>query len=100
MFEIRRVFQARRADISKVAPGFSIANAVQQQGMVQLVDSVQHLLEKEKRVDARGINMQHNPVDFLKEIHEDRILPHVREEAVLTVLQFAVQTDCLDQTVL
>ena len=61
---------------------------------------MQHLLNKEKRVDARGINLQHNPVDYLKEIHEDRIKPHVREEAVLTVLQFAVQTDCLDQTVL
>ena len=61
---------------------------------------MQHLLNKEKRVDARGINLQHNPGDYLKEIHEDRIKPHVREEAVLTVLQFAVQTDCLDQTVL
>ena len=73
-----------------MAPGFSIANAVRQQGMLQLVDSVRHLLDKEKRVDARGVNLQHNPVDFLKEIHENRIQPHVREEAVLTVLQFAV----------
>ena len=73
-----------------MAPGFSIATAVRQQGMLQLVDSVRHLLDKEKRVDARGVNLQHNPVDFLKEIHENRIQPHVREEAVLTVLQFAV----------
>ena len=83
-----------------MAPGFSIANSVRQQGVSQLVDSVQHLLSKEKRVDARGVNLQHNPVDYLNEIHEGRIAPHVREEAVLTVLQFAVQTDCLDQTVL
>ena len=73
-----------------MAPGFSIANSVQQQGIHQLVDSVQHLLDKEKRVDARGVNLQHNPVDYLKEMHEGRIAPHVREEAVLTVLQFAV----------
>lgn len=65
-----------------------------------MVDSVHHLLSKEKRVDARGVNLQHNPVDYLTTIHEGRIAPHVREEAVLTVLQFAVQTDCLDQTVL
>jgi len=83
-----------------VAPGFSIANSVHQQGIPQLVDSVQHLLNKENRVDSRGANLQHNPADFLKEIHDGRIPPHVREEAVLTVLQFAVQTDCLDQTVL
>ena len=58
--------------------------------MVQLVDSVRHLLDKEKRVDQRGVNLQHNPIDFLKEVRENRIQPHVREEAVLTVLQFAV----------
>ena len=52
-----------------------------------MVDSVQHLLDKEKGVNVRGgVNLQHNPVDFLKEIHDGRIAPHVREEAVLTVL--------------
>ena len=51
-----------------------------------MVDSVQHLLDKEKGVNASGVNLQHNPVDFLREVHEGRIPAHVREEAVLTVL--------------
>jgi hypothetical protein len=33
-------------------------------------------------------------------LHHGRIAPEVREEAILIVLQFAIQTDCLDQTVL
>ena len=55
-----------------------------------MVDSLQTLLNKEQKLDHRGVNLQHNPGDFLKDIHEGRIAPHVREEAVLTVLQFAV----------
>ena len=100
MFEIRRVFHQRRTEISKVAEGFSITNSVRLQGMEQLVDSTMNLLAKEKRIDPRGVNLQHNPIDYLKDIHDGRIEKHVREEAVLTVLQFAVQTQCLDQTVL
>ena len=65
-----------------------------------MIDSMQHLLNKENGINARGVNLQYNPGDFLADIHNGGIPPHVREEAVLTVLQFAVQTNCLDQTVL
>ena len=57
MFEIRRVFQQRRTEISKVADGFSITNSVRLYGIEQLLDSVNNLLAKEKRVDNRGINL-------------------------------------------
>ena len=36
----------------------------------------------------------------MNDLHHGRILPEVREEAILIVLQFAIQTECLDQTVL
>lgn len=38
--------------------------------------------------------------DYLTDLHQGRIPPEVREEAILIVLQFALQTECLDQTVL
>ena len=57
MFEIRRVFQERRTEISKVAKGFSITNSVRLQGMEQLLDSVNNLLAKEKKLDPRGVNL-------------------------------------------
>lgn len=57
MFEIRRVFQQRRTEISKVADGFSITNSVRLYGIEQLLDSVNNLLAKEKRVDNRGVNL-------------------------------------------
>lgn len=44
--------------------------------------------------------MQHNPVDFLQDNFGGRIEPKVREEATLSILQFSIQTQCQDQTVL
>ena len=49
----------------------------------------------------RGANVHaHDPIDYLKENFNGSIQAEVREEAVLSILQFAVQTNCLDQTVL
>jgi len=98
MFEIRRVFQQNRPEISKVNEGnFSIANAVLELGRDQLIDNVNHILSKEAGKGARGgVNLQYNPVDFLQENFGGKIAPQVREEAVLSILQFAVQTNCLD----
>lgn len=31
-------------------------------------------------------NYQHNPFDFLAEVHENRIPPSLREEAMLSIL--------------
>ena len=46
------------------------------------------------------MNLQHNPSDFLKDNFGGSIKPALREEAILSILQFSVQTNCLDQTVL
>jgi hypothetical protein len=95
MFEIRRVFQQNRPEISKVNEGndkgFSIANAARELGRDQLIDNVNHILAKEAGKGAHeGINLQYNPVDFLQENFGGKIAPQVREEAVLSILQFAV----------
>ena len=94
MFEIRRVFQAQRAELSKVNEGqYSIVNGVKEFGTDQLVDNLNHMLAKEAGKFARdGVNLQHNPVDYLAENFGGMIQPQVREEAVLSILQFAVQT--------
>ena len=48
MFEIRRVFQAQRAELSKVNEGqYSIENGVKELGYDQLVDNLTHMLAKE-----------------------------------------------------
>lgn len=66
-------------------------------GAEQLIDNINHMLQKEAGQHARGgVNLQHNPVDFLGENFGGQILPQVREEAVLSILQFGVQTQCLD----
>ena len=98
MFEIRRVFQQNRPEISKVNDSpYSIANAVKELGTDQVIDNLNHMFNKEAGVKARdGINLQHNPVDFLHENFGGKITPQVREESVLSILQFAVQTKCLD----
>ena len=50
-----------------------------------------HILGKEAGKGTRGgPNLQYNPVDFLQENFGGKITPQVREEAVLSILQFAV----------
>mmetsp|Transcript_27147 Transcript_27147/g.33747 ORF Transcript_27147/g.33747 Transcript_27147/m.33747 type:complete len:261 (-) Transcript_27147:1241-2023(-) len=104
MFEIRRVFQTQREPISTVNEGkHSIANAVREYGYDQLIDNINHMLDKEAgRSGMRNtsVNLQHNAADYLSASFTSRIQPVMREEAVLSILQFAVQTKCLDQTVL
>ena len=102
MFEIRRVFQAQRAELSKVNEGqYSISSGVKQFGFEQIVDNLNHMLAKEAGQFARGgVNLQHNPIDYLQTNFQGKIPHQLREEAVLSILQFAVQTQCLDQTVL
>ena len=39
-------------------------------------------------------------MDFLNSPNLDKIDAAMREEAALTILQFGIQTDCLDQTIL
>lgn len=59
------------------------------------------MLAKESGVGARnGVNLQFNPVDYLNNNFGGSISDKVREEAVLSILQFAIQTNCQDQTVL
>lgn len=45
-------------------------------------------------------NFQYNPVDYLNDVHQGKITPEIRDQAFLSILQFSVQTECLDQTVL
>lgn len=71
MFEIRRVFQQSRVEISKVNEGqFSIANVVRELGHNQLIDNMNQMLSKEVgRLGTcqNGVNLQHNPADYLRE---------------------------------
>ena len=76
-------------------------NIIQQDGLEQLEANLEHMLMKENAENVPGKpNFQHNPIDYLKEVHSERIHPSLREEAFLSILQFSVQTDCLDQTVM
>ena len=102
IFEIRRVFRTNRAELGKVNEGkFSMESAVREFGREQLVDNLTHMFAKEAGTqNPSRVNLQHNPADFLGENFGGKISPQMREEAVLSILQFAVQTECLDQTVL
>ena len=77
MFEIRRVFQAQRAELSKVNEGkYSIASGVKEFGRDQLIDNLNHMLAKEAGQSVRGgVNLQHNPVDYLAENFSGQIQP-------------------------
>lgn len=77
MFEIRRVFQAQRAELSKVNEGqYNIANGVKEYGMDQVIDNLNHMLAKEAGQFARGgVNLQYNPVDYLGENFGGKIEP-------------------------
>ena len=59
MFEIRRVFQAQRAELSKVNEGnYSIENGVKELGYDQLVDNLTHMLAKEAgKFTKGGVNL-------------------------------------------
>ena len=60
-------------------------------------------MEKTWRLNERhygGLTGLNKADDFLKVIHDDRIRKYHREEAVLKMLQFAVETECLDHTVM
>ena len=72
-----------------MAGDFSQATQIAQMGEQQIFDSTKSMLERERVI-------QHNPADYLQELHAGRITADVREEAILIVLQFAIQTDCLD----
>ena len=58
------------------------------------------MLGKENGKGTRGgVNLQYNPTDYLANNIDGELTPEIREEGVLSILQFAVQTQCLDQTV-
>lgn len=67
-------------------------------GAEQLIDNLRNMLDKEAGRGSRrhAANMQHNPVDYLSHNFGGKIKPEIREEAVLSILQFGVQTNCLD----
>ena len=97
LFEIKRVFQEERQNSRvKESATFSIRNTLEQYGLDQLEANLEHMLRKEAGVGLVGPNFQHNPSDYLKEVHQGRIAPELREEAFLSILQFSVQTECLD----
>ena len=96
LFEIKRVFQEQRQNnIVKDSGVFNIRRTIEQYGHEQLEANIEHMLRKESGFGATT-NFQHNPIDYLKEVHQGRIQPELREEAFLSILQFSVQTDCLD----
>lgn len=94
------MFSERRTEIFKVAADFSQATQVNQMGKQQLFESCRSMLERESGKQMPNSTQMHNPADYLSTVHQGRIPPEIREEAILIVLQFAIQTDCLDQTVL
>lgn len=89
LFEIRRVFEQNRPEISKVNQdiSYTMANVVRQYGTDQLIDNVEHMLGKEGGKGAKnGVNLQYNPMDYFKSNFGGQIPPKVREEAVLSIL--------------
>ena len=50
------------------------------------------MLAKEAGLGPRRsrINLHHNPVDYIAENFDGKLKPEMREEAVLSILQFAV----------
>jgi len=94
LFEIRRVFESNRPEITQVNDAtFTMAGVVRQFGKSQLIDNLAHMLGREGGKGARnGVNLQHNPLDYIKRNFGGKITSKVREEAVLSILQFSVQT--------
>ena len=97
-----QMFSQQRPDLDEFANEFSIAEVVKQMGEQQLLDSVDHMMRKENgvAVQLRSDTGLNTADDYLEKVHENRIQPYHREEAVLKMLQFAVETDCLDSTVM
>ena len=96
MFEIRRVFNEMRPEISKVNEAdpetatFSMAKAVKELGLEQIADNLTTMLAKEagtfRTRRCGATNLQHNPVDYLAENFNGTVTAKVREEAVLSIL--------------
>lgn len=85
-----------------------MVEVVRQQGLDLLRDTFEVMLNKEQVAQVRAA-MRNCPkdspdgyveVDYLSVNFGNQITAEMREEAVLSILQFAVQTQCLDQTVL
>ena len=94
------MFNEHRAELCKAEDAnFSIAQSVQQMGgKEQLMDNLETMFEKEagrhpSQLRRNQQNLQHNPMDYLS---ASSISEKMREEAVLSILQFSVQTRCLD----
>ena len=102
IFEMCQMFSQQRPDLEEFAQGFKITKVIEQMGEQQLVDSVDNMIRKENSaaVELRHATGLNKADDFLKVIHDDRIRKYHREEAVLKMLQFAVETECLDHTVM
>ena len=106
MFEIRRVFTERRAELSKVnesdplTANYTMAKGVKELGLDQIADNLHTMLAKENGTHPSQRkcphNLQYNPVDYLGQSFGNQITDRLREEAVLSILQFSVQTDCMD----
>ncbi len=77
---------------------YSIDNVLKEYGGEQIIDNLRSMLHKEAGLGPRRskVNLHHNPVDYLKDHFVGKLKPEQREEAVLSILQFAVQTNCLD----
>ena len=61
--------------------------AIKEYGQDQLEANIEHMFMKEGAVGTQEKpNFQYNPVDYLKDIHQERINAQLREEAFLSIL--------------
>ena len=89
--EIQRVFEQHRVPISQADPQFNNEAQLAQLGHPQIDRQLKHMLTKEQICPY-----QHSPLDYIAQNHANRLDPQMRQDAYLHVLQFAIQTDCLD----
>jgi hypothetical protein len=87
--EIAHVFSQKRTPVKLAHPGFDTLGSVRQLSAATTRANLQYMLQQEKP-----------PCDYLQRVHANRLDASMREESYISILQFAVQTELLDQTVL
>ena len=70
LFEIKKVFREKRPNNISHENNCSMRGTLLSLGLDQLETNLEHMLGKEAGIGLNGrTNFQHNPVDYLGEVH-------------------------------